>query len=653
MRWGNKKRETPQKRRSVQQKEKQAADKKKQAEKERLLEQISPIGGIRHYETYSRTGTGYESCIHIYDFPATLNDYWLTKVCNQSNTVTSISIHTEDQVEVKKNLNKSIEEQNSRKAFAREYKDFYDAERREMEMRKLYEELQSMDEVVKSVVIRIFTVGKTLQELEDANARVIKSLEADMWRAAVFLNESAQEWRSVYRSAEKQMKEPHALPGLPLKATLLAAGNAFHFSSLEDPAGGFLGETACGGNVIFDGFTSNDIRVSYSAVVVGKQRFGKSTLLKLILKDRALRGDFTRTFDITGEFSTLTKRLGGKVLNMNGSDGIINLLEIFRSGDNEHTNYTRHLSKIKTSYRFLKPEATAEEIGTLVEVLDKLYGNWNLQPDRNGNKISGLSAKQYPTFSDLLDLISKEIETMIAKEYKQQERALVERKLLNLDNIRLQISQLVNAYGYLFNGHTSLDNMTDVRTVTYNLTEIKDLDPQIFDLQLYNILCICWDGAITNGALMKKLYEEGKTELEDVIHTLILIDESHRWVNARKLYALEALSQFLREGPKYFAGIWLASQSIRDYTPEGSTAEGVDTLKNIFGLTQYKFIFHQDDEAIPVLDKAFNNSLTYAQRERIPRLARGETILCISGDRNIQFKVYLSKRDERLFEGGV
>lgn len=623
---------------------------------EQLLERISPAGGIKHYDTYSKTGTGYESCVHIWDFPATLNDYWLTKACNQTNCIVSISIHTEDQMEIKKNLNKSIEEQSSRKKFAREYKDYYDAAKREEEMQMLFDEINSMDEVIKSVTIRIFTVGKTLAELEEANARIIKSMEADAYRAAIFLNESRQEWRSIYFGAAKQQTEGiHTLPGLPLKATLLAAGNAFHFSSLEDPTGDFLGETGCGGNVIFDEFTRNMIRVNSSAVIVGNMRFGKSTLLKNRLKARALRGDFTRTFDITGEFSSLTKKLGGRVLNMDGTDGLINLLEIFKAGDTDHTSYTRHLSKVKTSYLFLNPKAETEEINTLIEMLEKLYEKWDLRPKGRGqnSKITGLPAKSYPTFTDFLQVITDEIDGYIAGDYSDQQMALITRKLLNLDNVRGQINLLVSTYGYLFDGHTSIENMNDVKIVTYNLSQLKDMDAQIFDLQLFNTLSICWDGAITNGSIMKKKWESGETELEDVVHTLVLIDESHRWVNAQKLFALEHLSVFLREGPKYFIGIWLASQSIRDYIPEGSSERGINTLKTIFELAQYKFIFHQDSNVIPIIDNVFNNALTYAQRERIPRLQRGQTILCISGDQNLEFKVYLSKTDERLFEGGA
>lgn len=626
-------------------------------EDEQLLQEISPAGDLLHYESYSRTGTGYEACVHIYDYPEVLDDYWLTNPCNQENTIVTISIHNEDQNEVKKNLNRSIEEQGSRKKFAKEYKDFYDAAARESEMKALYDEINSMGEVIKAVAIRIFAAESTKQKLENSVAKVIKSLEGDNYRATVFLNETRKEWKSVYQSAEEQMKETHTLPGFAMKSQLIAAGNPFHFSSLEDPFGSFLGETACGGNVTFDAFTTNAIRVNASAVAMGNMRFGKSTLLKNQMKDRSLRGDFVRVIDVTGEYSALATELGGRVLNMDGSDGIINLLEIFKAGDNENISYTRHLSKLRKSYRFLKPEAESDEVNVYIEAVEALYGRYDLIPyardAKRQKQITGLPAKSYPRYRDLLELVNEMISEILSKTYTEQEKVLIDRKLINLARVKDQLRILVDTYGYLFDGYTSINNLMDVKVVSYNVTALKDMDSSIFDLQLFNILCISWDESITNGSIMKTLWESEKIALEDVTHTLLLVDESHRWVNAQKLFALELLGIYLREGPKYFTGLWLATQSIRDYVPDGSTKEGEKQLKTIFELAQYKFIFHQDSNVLPIIDRVFNNVLTYSQKEKIPRLQRGEVILCISGDQNIEFKVYLSEADKRLFKGGV
>lgn len=617
---------------------------------EQLLREIAPIGNVKHYDAFSRTGTGYEACIHVFDFPSMLNDFWLQSICTYSNTIATISIETLDQVEVQKNLNKGIDEQWSRKSMAKDYRAFYDAKKREEEMQRLYAEIESMGEVIKSISIRIFVSAGTKQELEERVAKVIKALEAAKYESAVFLNEQEQEWKSIFYGMQKQKKEPHALAGFPMKSTLLAAGNAYHFSSLEDEGGDFLGETGCGGNILFNEWLLNEVRVNASAIVVGNQRFGKSTLLKLRIKSRVLRGDYVRVFDMVGEFTDLIRALGGRTLDM--SKYIINLLEIFRSGDNEGINYTRHLQKLRTSYKFLAPESDTKELNDFVKVVEALYRKWDLQPDGE-KQITGLPAKSYPVFQDLLEHVNEEIEQLVSNEWREGEKILVERKLVNLDSIRSNLEELVGTYGMFFNGHTSVDNMKDVKVLSYDLSKLKEMDPRIFDLELFNLLSLSWDDAVTNGSLMKHLWEGKKLDLDEVSHTSIYIDESHRTVNAGKPYALDLLSIYLREGPKYFSNIWLASQSIRDYTPEGSSNENIEKLKILFELTQYKFIFRQDRNAIPVIDRVFGNALTPRQRERIPMYVKGQNTMIISGDKTIDFKVYLSKEDEALFKGGA
>lgn len=617
---------------------------------EKLLQHIAPIGNMTPYNSYCRTGTGYEACVHIFSLPTMLDDFWMTDICNFQNSVATISIGTMDEVKVKQNLNKAIEEQASRMRFAKDYSAYYDAKSREEEMQRLYEEISSLGEVMKSISMRIFVTAKTKQTMEERVAKTIKTLEGNNYRAAIFLNEAESEWKSIYQSMEEQQLEPHALSGFPMKATLLAAGNAYHYSCLEDDGGDFLGETGCGGNVLYNEWMLTETRVNASAIVVGNQRFGKSTLLKLRIKSRVLRGDYVRVIDVVGEFTDEIRALAGRTLDM--SRYIINLLEIFRSGENEEMNYARHLAKLRTSYKFLCPEADGKEINDFTEIVEALYKSWGLKPNGE-NQITGLPAKAYPIFGDLLEYVDQEIEAIVGKKWRAGEKILVERKLINLDRIRSNLRLITSTYGSVFNGHTSVDNMKDVKALSYDLSKLKDMDANIFDLELFNILSLSWDDAVTNGAIMKKLWEEKKIALEDVAHTILYIDESHRSVNAQKPYALDLLSIYLREGPKYFSSIWLASQSIRDYVPEGSTTENIEKLKLLFELTQYKFIFKQDRNVIPLIDRIFRNALTPRQRERIPLYSRGQTTLLISGDQTIDFKVYLSKEDEALFKGGA
>lgn len=630
-----------------------------------LLEQIQPSGGITFQDTrYVETGTGYETCIHVYDFPQKLDDFWMAKVCNINNTVVTVDISTDNVMEVQKNINRSMKEQQYRYMEAQNFQEKYDAKQRFQEMERLYEEISSLGEVIKLLHIRIFVADHSYMRLEEKVKNILAKLESNGFRAAIFLNESKTEWESMYRPYKEQQSEDlFFIYGQPLTSNALAAGNPFHFSSLQDPCGDFLGKTPCGGNVLFDEFHKSKTRRFYNSLAVGTMGSGKSTLLKKRFLTNAIKGNYVRTFDISGEFTTLTKTLGGKVLKLDGTNGILNPLEVLKAEEGEEISFTRHISKVSTIYKFLtEGSADTEEIIEFEELLRELYKTFGMElvGGKVKSQVTGLPANRYPTFSDLLAYIEGKMEDIQtrSKDYEAVELDLVKHRMAIMDKIRRVLSNITNTYGSLFDGHTSIDNILDEQIVTFDLSTIKEMKPSVFDAQIFNMISLCWDNCVTNGKLMmerlrKAKGEEGALDPEQVTKFLMIIDESHRWINTKKRHALESISIYLREARKFFGGIMLASQSIRDYVPEGSGAEEIDDLKKIFELTQYKFIFHQEADTLPLLDKVFESTLTQSQRNKIPKLEIGENILCIASDRNLEFKVHLTKEEDRIFEGGV
>lgn len=630
-----------------------------------LLEQIQPSGGITFQDTrYVETGTGYETCIHVYDFPQKLDDFWMAKVCNINNTVVTVDISTDNVMEVQKNINRSMKEQQYRYMEAQNFQEKYDAKQRFQEMERLYEEISSLGEVIKLLHIRIFVADHSYIRLEEKVKNILAKLESNGFRAAIFLNESKTEWESMYRPYKEQQSEDlFFIYGQPLTSNALAAGNPFHFSSLQDPCGDFLGKTPCGGNVLFDEFHKSKTRRFYNSLAVGTMGSGKSTLLKKRFLTNAIKGNYVRTFDISGEFTTLTKTLGGKVLKLDGTNGILNPLEVLKAEEGEEISFTRHISKVSTIYKFLtEGSADTEEIIEFEELLRELYRTFGMEliGGKVKSQVTGLPANRYPTFSDFLEYIERKMEDIQnrSKDYEAVELDLVKHRMAIMDKIRRVLSNITNTYGSLFDGHTSIDNILDEQIVTFDLSTIKEMKPSVFDAQIFNMISLCWDNCVTNGKLMmerlrKAKGEEGALDPEQVTKFLMIIDESHRWINTKKRHALESISIYLREARKFFGGIMLASQSIRDYVPEGSGAEEIDDLKKIFELTQYKFIFHQEADTLPLLDKVFESTLTQSQRNKIPKLEIGENILCIASDRNLEFKVHLTKEEDRIFEGGV
>lgn len=645
--------------RELEREEKEASKKKKKdlGFDPYLIEKIQPQGGITFKdERYIECGGGYEACIHLYEFPRQIDNYWLSKICNQRDTVVTVDICTDNVVEVKKNINKSMKEQQYRYAEATDFQEKYDAKQRFQEMEQLFDEINSMGEIVKLLHIRIFVVDRSWVALENKVKNLMTKLESNGYRTTIYLNEGKREWTSMFKPYREQEKELFFPYGQSMVSQALAAGDPFHFSTLEDPTGDLLGNTPCGGNVLFDEFTKTKTRLYYNSLIVGTMGSGKSTLLKKRFKTNAIRGNYIRTFDISGEFTRLTKTLGGKVIKLDGTNGILNPLEILKAEEDEGISFTRHISKVSTIYKFLtEGSADTQEIIVFEELLRELYQKFGMEL-KNGrvtSQITGLPAKSYPIFSDLLTYIDEKIETYQNEEYREVELALIRKNLEELDKIRKVISNIVNTFGGMFNGHTSIDNILDEQIVTFDISTIKEMKPAVFDAQIFNMISLCWDNCVTNGKLMQDQLNRGTIDLQDITRFLMIIDESHRWINTKKRHALESITIYLREARKYFGGIILASQSIRDYVPEGSGAEEIDELKKIFELTQYKFIFHQESNVLPLLDKVFENTLTFSQRNKIPKLEVGETILCISSDKNLEFKVYLTKDDERLFQGGI
>lgn len=622
-----------------------------------LLNEIKPAGGITFKDVkYITTGSGYEGCIHIYKFPENIDTYWMAKVCNINGTVALVDISTDNMSEVKKNLNKSMKEQVGRKIGARDFAELYDADKRLDEMKRMYDEIQSYNEVIKLVHIRIFLADRSFESLEKKIKNIMDKLETDSgFLTTIYLNESKSEYKSMTRSYKKQKEEMFFPKGQSLTATGVAHGDPFHFSSLDDETGEFLGTTPCGGNVLLDIFQKTSTRLYYNFLAIGEMGSGKSTLLKKQFKSNAIKGNYVRTFDISGEFTILTKTLGGKVIKLDGSEGILNPLEILKAGDDENISFTRHISKVSTFYKFLVGGSVdAEEIAEFEDVLKQLYSNFGLwSDDRRNIQCTGLPAASYPTFTDYLNFLTESMEEMQNEKYSHLEEQVVVKTLLLRDKIRKVIKNIVDTYGTLFDGHTSIDNILDEQIVTFDISTLKELKDEVFDAMIINIISLCWDNCVTNGKLMLNMLREGKIKLWDVTRFLILIDESHRWLNAKKTHALDLVSVYLREARKYFGGIGLASQRAADYVPEGSDSDAVNKLKNIFELTQYKFVFRQSSNAKKLLYQIFDGELTGTQIEKIPKLEIGQCILLISGDKNIEFKVHLTKDEDMLFSGGL
>lgn len=625
-----------------------------------LISEIQSQGGIKFNESYIRKGDGYEVSVHVYDYQTIVSDYWLEQIMNMPNVVATLDISTPDRKEIMDNINKSMAEQKVRETNAKDTGDLIDATQSYEELQEIFNGIRQ-GEVMKRIILRLFISSQTIEQLERDVKVVLDTLESLNFRGSVLLNEQEYEWSGIFTSYSTQQKYANKRKGVEIPSTSLSAGFPFHFTSLNDPYGTHYGTTETNGTVLFDMFHRDSQRKFYNALMIGKMGSGKSTMLKKVALDYATKGAKIRVLDITGEFKDLTNEMNGKIVALDGSNGIINPLQVYKTSTNddgsasELGSFQQHLSKMSVFYRFLNPDAKNAEIKEFENLLREIYIKHDLWDDEKGadNVITEFKASDFPIFSDFL----KHVREVLYEDFesKKVHENLGNVKRERLENIELNIDNLVKNYANLFDGHSSIENFADENFVSFPLRNLSELKPEIFQAQIFNVMNMLWDGMLINGqpqfiATNKKLLKP-----QDAVKYLILIDEAHHIINTRKgsEHGVEYLQRFMREARKYYGGIFFASHLITDFVPNNSDQNNAEEVKKLFELTQYKMIAEQDSESLSKLKDIFTGQLRDSELAQIPYLQTGEMMLCISSVKNIKMKVDVSQRELDLFGGGA
>lgn len=589
-----------------------------------FFNKIQPVGGIKFNPRSIVKGDGYEACLRIYDFPTSVDEFWLGKLIDIKDVTVTIDVETEDRSKALQSLNSAISENVDRANSLKNNIDIIEANNATSILMGLVNDITSRDEVIKLVTIRYYLSAKTEIELEEKIKQVLTKLEGLGYRGAVFLNEQEYEWKSLFLSAGEQKYLRNKRSGHPVPSISLGAGYPFHYVELNDPTGMFMGTSITGGNVIFDLFTKNEQRKSYNALVIGVMGSGKSTLLKKLSNNNAIVNNTLRILDITGEFKDLVNELEGKIVALDGSNGMINPLQIFATMIDENTNevqveqsYMQHMSKVSMIYNFLSPEATQEEIREFERLLHDFYIIYGIERE----KATSYKAEEYPTLSEFLNYIKGVF-------YEDEEKASIRKNLSDfrkkrLESIMLTIDNAIRNYGKLFDGHSSIEDLTKEQVVSFEIRTLTGVDKRIFNAQIFNVLSMLWNNALTQGLPEKKAFDEGKKTVEEAKKYLLLLDESHRIINSNNILAVDYLINFEREARKYFGGLIFATQSIRDVVPDVSNSE------------------------------IFSGQLTDTEINAIPNFSTGDCILVINGDKNIRFNIEISDREKYLFKGGA
>ena len=102
-----------------------------------------------------------------------------------------------------------------------------------------------------------------------------------------------------------------------------------------------------------------------------------------------------------------------------------------------------------------------------------------------------------------------------------------------------------------------------------------------------------WDHCVRVGSRMKALHEAQQISERDIIHSMVVVDESHHILNAQYADCVRQLTIMAREMRKYFSGVVFATQLITDNLKGDQASSEEKAVQDLFDLATYRFVGKQ------------------------------------------------------------
>ena len=211
----------------------------------------------------------------------------------------------------------------------------------------------------------------------------------------------------------------------------------------------------------------------------------------------------------------------------------------------------------------------------------------------------------------------------------------------------------------MFDGITTIPDLGNEQIVFYDIGNLSQLKSEIFDIQVFNALTQIWANMMVLGRKEKEAYDNGTKHWWDIQRFLVMVDECHNILNIQKSFSADFFVTFMSEARKFFGGLVLATQRLERMFPKATNvsdskmALAANKLSEIFGLTQYKAIFKQDQTSMDLIKSIFGNQMTENEYSILPSLNQGDCLLSIAGDSNLVMHFEVTEDEVKLFKGGA
>lgn len=581
-----------------------------------FMDLLAPLR-ISEMPNYLKVDNQEIQLVSIKNYPLFIEGGFLDRIINLPNVKASVTI--KDSIEQSKLLNVL---NSSFKAVLADYnssKNISDVNEMQNLMsnyKLLIEQISANDEKVKEVSI-ILAISGNKKEREEILKEIKTNSELYQVKVDVPTIRQMSAWQA-FELTDKGFSDY----AMYLPTQTLASAFFFTENYHNDSTGWLLGEDCNYGlPTFFDQFTLTKSRTGHNMSVIGTTGSGKSYLLKLLITNEFARGTKLFLFDIENELERLTKRCGGEYIDLS-TKSLINPLQIryVSTDDDEETSILgKHLGFLENFFSTAFEDISEKELVVLLDIVEKFYNERGITKKTTLEEFEGMSAKDYPIFSDLYAFLLEEQKKTKTKEL---ERILV--------NIEVLLKRLVTGQdGNLFNGITTIDLSNNL--VVFNLQELLfNSSRRLINTQMINLLTFLSNEIVDNK---KKNDRNNKKQ-----NMLIIVDEFHYFIDEDNPTLLKYFGQMARRLRKYNAGIVVATQQPSDLTQNAGVLRHASSL---FGNCQYQVTGMLKDNDLKAIEKIYTNTpLTETQKSFLGRCSQGQFLVNITNKNRLRLSVF-------------
>lgn len=592
-----------------------------------LLANITPIG-IEFERSALMLGENYCRIYGIISYPSECDYGWYAKLTNIPGTIVSINYKPIDNGMLISAMSRNIKLNRGQAAGAKDPLERQRCQKAADDQERIMYKMDQNNEVMGYWNTTIMVLSRDRDDFADRCTRVESTANMLGCRVRVLANLQKEGYQQI-SPTYPQIKQVSEITSRAFPVSTFVGGFPFASGSFNDPGGYYLGKDSNEGIILFDPWIRNRSRPNSNMTIVGGSGSGKSTAIKHIIGSEFARGTKIIIIDPEGEYKDmcLNPLFQGDWIDVaGGRGGLINPLQIRpvppdedeNTGDTEPTKQERigdlaiHLKTLETFFQLYLPSLNDKLRALLNKSLVELYSSFGITWNTD---ISGWRAEQFPTISDLYNIIANKAES-------------ADRNAEIYEDLKTYLDSAANGADHLlWNGYTTINPKSSF--VVLDTKSLIQMSGTVLAAQYFNVLSWCWEQITHNR-------EE---------RIMLVADECWTMIDPRCPQSLEFLKNAEKRARKYDGSIVVGTQSTNDFLDPEVKFYG----QAVLDLPTYKFLFSMDGQSLKETTELFN--LNEAQHELISSGQRGVALMK-AGKQAVKIRFVLSEKRLEMFGRG-